>query len=100
MEELERMQEQKVKFNHDRYEKMQNLGRSLTSQIELSASALRRDCCKEKRQQMSRINKNNQDLSRIIWNYKDSFNDIDRKIHSRPLNNPLFNSETLKQYIG
>ncbi len=31
MEDLARMQEQKVKFNHDRYEKMQNLGRSLTS---------------------------------------------------------------------
>ena len=49
------MQEQMVTFNKERYEKLQALGKVLTSgNIELSKSAQRRDCCFNKRLEITK----------------------------------------------
>jgi hypothetical protein len=56
---------------------MQNLGRNLTSDVELSRAAQRRDCCKNKRnKQLAESNKNN-DFEKVVWNFKDNFKNID-----------------------
>ena len=77
---------------------MQNLGKNLTSTA-LSKSAMRRDCCRHKRNEMNKAQSQLQSASSVIWNYETSFKEIDEKIGCQDMNNPIFDRNSMHDYI-
>lgn len=91
-----------LKVNLERYEKMNNLGKTLVS-TNLDDLDKMRECCKIKKQALYKSAQQADIISKAIWDYKKEFQSIENiqylNDNDEMNTNPLLNQEILLNYI-